>query len=302
MITNRDIAPDLTLNEVRYVNVNAPGAANQPSAGKHPDRGCFASLAYAVTQVPADTLIRVIEGHTEDIETAHAWDFAAAGIWVQGRGWKGTRPTFTFKTSVDAQVKLDQSSCVLENLLFVNEIDALVNPILLDAEDCALFGVEIREDTAVEAIDYVVVNTAAHRCEITDLKIKGEGSGDNGESGINVLAATEVLIKNPYISGGFGTAAIENETACTEILVVGGPESVLWNKSADVAYTMAANATGSIKGPTGVRLATNTNNITEALVPGKCQVFDTGAHFIGFVNADGEADMQWNGDRTTDAA
>lgn len=291
-----------TFNDVLYVDSNATSADDSEGAGKHPTKKPFATVAYAVTQAPANTIIRVMPGHTEALVAAHEWDFAAAGIWVQGLGWGSKRPTFTFGTSTAAQVLIDQASTVLQNLLFINEIDALAAGISLAATDCRLLGIEYREDGAYEAVNVITATNAADRCLIDDITIIGEGTGDNAVAAINLASPDHFTIRNFYIHTAGSVACIDAVTACTHLMIDGAAGSFIWAEENVAIKDVTGNSTGWIKGPIAIRLATNGANIDEAIVPGKTQVYQTGGNLIGIVNAQGESELMWPGTPSTDDA
>jgi hypothetical protein len=288
---------------VRYVDGNHAGAGDVSGVGQL-DRP-YASLAYALSDVPMDTLVYVAPGHSENVTQTWAW--GAAGVYVRGLGWGGRRPTFTFTANVRAMI--DQPSCVLDNLLFLNAYDGNASLVQAstDAPDCTLRNLEIRDEGSVEAISYVVL--LGDRPIVDGISIIGYAGGSSCQCGIKGNTPANGVIRNFYIEGNFSGAAIWNNPGpWFDFNIFGGDGSIIWNKhSNDIAidYDHQSSAKGTIMGPIGIRLADDAANVTECIpaaeaVPARyMHIFQKA---IQVVNANGEAGMTWNGTASTDDA
>lgn len=309
----------LTLKDVRYVDSTRSGAVDTPNFGKHHDKNPWATLKYALTQADANTLIRVMPGHTESISVAPTtidtgdpttYMFANVGVWVQGMGWGAQRPTITFDTVVGAGLRLDRASCVLQNLLLLSGIDDLTKPVEMYAADGTLLDMEWRDASAMETVDVIWIVSGGTRCVIDGIIVRGNSGGNSGQSAIHIDGADDIIVTNFDLFGDYQTGVIENvgdECLRCRILggngrFIGGTGSRIWTDAPeDLAIALDTNATGYIEGPIGIRLKDNAANIDQAIVPGKCQVYNTTGKVIGIVNADGESELQWPGTPSTDA-
>jgi|GEM_PF-2753526 len=291
-----------TFNPPRYVDSTATAAKDAAGFGKEISRP-YATIAFAVTDCPADTALVVLPGHTESVSAADAWKFKNSGVWVMGLGWGARRPTITFGTSTAAQIKLSKASTVLQNLLFVNSLDALVLPLLIGADDCAMLDFEYRENLGVQAVTTINISVGIDRCLLENFKILGDTAAP-ATSGIVVQQSNkDCVIRDFWIEGNYTDGCIDNNNVGVQrLMIIGGKGSYARNSNSnDQIINLSATATGFIAGPMALRLADNAANITESIVGAAMQIYASGAFEIGVVNADGEAALQWNGVKSTDA-
>jgi len=290
-----------TLKDILYVDAHADGAQDLAGWGDDPFKRPFATVAFAVTQASYDTLVRVMPGHTEVINSANEWDFANVGIWVQGMGWGARRPTFTFATSTLAQVLLDKPSSTLENLLFKSTIDALVIGIRNTAADCKILNCEYREETTAEAI--AALSIEGDRTLVDGIKIRGEGSSDQASALITIKSCDGAILRNFDLKGGGAGGVLRTiAVAPTNLKIDGGRGSYIWTMVDDLAIKCVAATKGSINGPIRIRLHTDAANLDECIVPTDMQVYQEAANHIGVVNADGESEWNWPGTISLDEA
>jgi hypothetical protein len=105
---------------VRYVDSNGDGAHDAASAGSHPDKGAFKTVSYAVSVIPANTLLVIRENHAEtaSYDGAHfLWN--AAGIKLLGLGIGDERPMLTLEGSL-TKIYATQHNLAFINLRFIN--------------------------------------------------------------------------------------------------------------------------------------------------------------------------------------
>jgi hypothetical protein len=259
MIYSRDIASDAAIktsqlqghgfglaairtffnvNEVRYVDSNGDGAADQPSAGKHPDKGAFLTVAYAVTQVPANTVLVVRELHTETIVAADAWLWAQAGVKVVGCGTGTERPTFTFTTAAAATILLDKANTVLMNLRFINGIASQTTMIDMMAAGCQIIGCHFQVgDATTQAATAVRFSTGGDDCSVL---------GNRFVTTI-VVAVDSAEIAYNKIYGDFELACIYNPTATAATLLDIHHNRLTNLQAGDHAIWLVSACTGTIE-------------------------------------------------------
>ena len=287
-------------------------AVDRPGGGtvRHP----LKTIRYAVAIALADTLVLALPGHTETIDQDN-WTWNAEGIWVRGLGPGGRRPTLTFTTSVDATLQINRSNSVLENLLFVNDVNGLTYGIQgarQDAESTTITGVclydiEYRDLADKETATPIILLSNAY--VVDGLRIIGNVGQSLGTRGLVGNRGTDVLIRNFHIDGYYPQGPIRNVVGPELNKVIdGGEGSYIWQRSSedcDLAIDVDTACTGSINGPIRIRLATDTNNIDECIRehgdPGPdMQFYNKGANIISVVNADGESGCPWPGTPSVD--
>lgn len=246
----------------------------------------------------AGDIILVCPGHTETVTAAGGITADVAGVKIIGLGRGSDRPTINFTTAVTASFLISAANVMVENILFTGGIDALTNPVHVQAADVLLKDIETRDVTG-QATDFIVTTAAADRLKIKGWKHDG-ATAAGAATAISIVGGDNIEIDDFDIDGNFSTAAIENVTTAATNLKVGARSScdnlVRNRNSADVLFTAVATTTGYVNNIFG-RLADNAANITEALVGADMQFGPN----LPIVNADGEAAIQWNGTASTDA-
>lgn len=258
----------------------------------------FPTIDHAVGHCTANRgdIIMVKPGHTETVTAAAGLVLDVAGVAVVGLGTGSNRPTVNFTTAVGADMDVTAANVTLVNLLFTGGVDALTNPVHIAAADCALINCETRDVTG-QATDFIVTTAAANRLLIDGWVHRGAAAA-GAETAISIVGGDGITIRNFWIDGNFGTAAIENvTTAATNISIYGErPSYIRTRNAADVAVTLVATATGNVGPNLYVRLQDNAANVTEAIVAADGNIYGP----IHIVNADGELGLNWNGTATVD--
>jgi len=262
-----------------------------------------ASLDDAINNCAADegAIIYLMPNHAESVTSAGAIAFDTAGVKVVGLGKGAARPTFTFSTAVTASITIT-ASCWLENILFVNGIDNLTNPINIAAADVVIKDCECRDDNAsYHCDDFILTTAAANRLQIIDHVHQASGGNTGAQTAISIVGGNDIIIIPKHIDGDFATACIENVTTACDTLRVFGRASRLGylrnRNSADVCVTCVATTKGHIGPHLYGRLADNAANITEAFVGADMEFFLP----IEIVNLDGESSVGTNISASTDA-
>lgn len=243
-------------------------------------------------------IIVVLPGHVETITAAAGVAMDVAGVTVLCLGSGSLRGQFNFTTAVGASIKVTAANCAIIGALCTGGIDALTNPLDIEAADFKFYGCETRDVTG-QATDFIVTTAAADRLHIRDWFHNGAAAA-GADTAISIVGGDHIVIEDFEIVGNFAVSAIENvTTAATNYRIGGGGRPCrFWNKnSADVCVTMVAGAAGAIMGPIDAMLTDNAANITEAFVATGGQFFQP----IRIVNLAGESSMETNITASTDA-
>jgi len=231
---------------VFWVDSTNSNAGDTSGHGSEPD-GPFASINYAVTQCTAskgDTII-AMPGHVETVTAAGGLAFGVIGVKVIFQGEGSSRATINFTTAASADMDITAANVSLIGPRFLVGVDALTNPIHIAAADCLIKDAEWYDAPAKAAIDCVVATAAASRLVIDGWKFFASTTGTQKQSSIQVGAAANVVLKNIWIAGDFGTGNIENGTAWANVLIA---DVVLENTNVGPVpgITLAATATGNV--------------------------------------------------------
>lgn len=256
----------------------------------------FSTIDAAIGACVADRgdVILVAPGHTETVTAAGGVTVDVAGVSIIGLGRGSLRPTVNFTTAVGASFKVTAANVLVQNILFTGGIDALTNPVHIDAADCTLLDIETKDVTG-QATDFIVTTANADRLRIERWRHLGAAAA-GAETAISIVGGDAIVIKDFWINGNFGTAAIENvTTAATNITIRDG--YAYTRNAADVIVTLVATATGFVGPNICARLTDNAANITEAFVGAAAVFFQP----INIVNLAGESSMQTNITASTDA-
>jgi hypothetical protein len=283
---------------VYFVDSGHANASNSNS-GKKPSQP-LATLVQAIANATASQgdVIVLAAGHTETVIAAGTVTLSKAGITIVGMGRGADRPTINFTTAVTASFLVTGASCRVINVLFTGGIDALTNPIHVQAADFQMLGCETRDVTG-QATDFIVTTAAADRLHIKDWFHNGAAAA-GADTAISIVGGDHIVIEDFELLGNFAVAGIENvTTAATNIRIGGGDKPChIWTKNAaDVAVTLHASATGQIGPNINARLTDNAANITEAFVAAAGVFYQP----INIVNLAGESSMQTNITASTDA-
>ena len=200
--------------------------------GRNPDAPC-ATLDYAIglcTASKADR-IYVMPGHAETLVAAAGVALDVAGVKVVGIGQGRNRPVFTFGTDVAASFNISAASCWVENLVFVNAIDAQTAMVNVTAANVTIKDCEfVLADASTQAVIGILASAAADR--LTLEKLWMHGTSDAGcDHAISCGATDDTLIKDCIICGAFDVGGlIENSAAAINFNVLG---NTLINRTAD---------------------------------------------------------------------
>lgn len=258
---------------IRFVDGNNSTAADRAGYGKDFDLNPWATIAYAVTQAPKNSILMVAPSHTETVSDADYWPFGNSGVTVVGMGQADARPTITFDTATDAQILLDLASTSLFNMKFVAGLDDIVQLFSITAAACQIIGCYIDQEGGLGATEAARVaigldNVAADRCRIIGNRIRSTATGAN--SAIKIATAVdEPEIGFNYVHGDFADACIHNPTANVATLLDIHHNRLTQLQSDDHAIELVSACTGlisyNIVNSSLAALATKT-----AIDPGAC--------------------------------
>lgn len=240
-------------------------------------------------------IIVVMPGHTETVTAAAGVALDVAGVTIIGLGSGTNRPTVNFTTAVGASFKVTANNCTVKNILFTGGIDALTNPIHVDAADFHLLDCTYRDVTG-QATDVILTTANANRMLIQNFKYDGAtAAGTN--AGIAIVGGDGITIDGLIMDGNFAVAGIDVRTTATTDLQIQNVKFRTRNAADIFLKDTVTASTGQIGPNIYLQLQDNAANITESI---------TGATFVQFdniyvVNLAGEKAMLINTTASTDA-
>lgn len=279
-------------NDVKWVDSN--GSANGQGTYQRP----FSTIDAAVGDCTASKgdIILAKAGHTETVTAAAGLALDVAGISVIGLGNKRNRPVVNFTTATTASMKVSAANVLVENIRFTGGIDALANPIHVDAADFTMTDWTYTDVTG-QCTDCVLTTANADRMELANFEYDGAtAAGTN--AAIAIVGGDGIKIHDFIMDGNFAVGGIDIRTTATTDLKVWNCISFRTRNAADIFIVDTITAsTGQIGPNVYIRVADHAANVTEAC---------TGATFvymqpIVIVNLAGEVGMETNITATTDA-
>lgn len=181
-----------------------------------------ATLDYAIGLCTANNGDRIYlaPGHAETLTGASDITIDIAGLEIVGVGVGNDRAKFTFGTDVGASIVISAASVKLINIVGIAGLDALTNPIHIQAADCCI-DMEWRDGSAsIEAVRAILGTSAADRLKI-NLKYLGYTGGSGATNAIKLVGTDNAEI-NLWVYGQFTTAIVEfHTTLCSNIKING---------------------------------------------------------------------------------
>lgn len=255
------------------------------------------TIDYAIGRCSASygSVIVVLAGHTETVTAAAGVALDVAGVQIVGCGTGRNRPVVNFTTAVGASFKVTAANCSVRNIRFTGNIDALTNPIHVDAADFTLADCEWTDVTG-QATDVVLTTANADRLRITNFRYDGAtAAGTN--AGIAIVGGDRIVIDGLNMDGNFAVGGIDVRTTATTDLEVRNVTFRTRNAADIFLVDTVTGSTGMIGPSIYLRLQDNAANITEAITGGTFVLFDN----IYVVNNAGEKAMLINTTASTDA-
>jgi hypothetical protein len=264
-----------------------PGTFTQP----------FATIDYAIGKCAANRgdIIMVKPGHTETVSAAGGITLDVAGVAIVGLGLGSLRPTINF-TATDSTFLMSAANCLIHNLLFAGEIDAVVSPIVVSAADNIINRCELRDVTG-QMTDGILTTAGATRLQILNHVHNGAAAAGTNAA-IAIVGGSGIEITIDRMDGNFAVGGIDVRTTATTDLFIHDVKYFRTRNAADIFLVDTITAsTGQIGPDINLRLNDNAANITEAITGATFVVIDP----VYVVNLAGEKGLLINWTASTDA-
>ena len=268
-----------TTGSVYYVDSGSGAAANTGDASDE----ALITIDAAINKCTASKgdIIYVMPGHAETVSGAAGIAADVAGISIIGLGRGTDRPQVTL-SATDSTVTVTAANVSIQNIHFINDIDALVVGIPVTAAHCRIQGCLFDDATASkQTIHWITLSAAADYFEC--IGCEHHGSDTAGSTAfITGAAADHVTIRSLVSHGDFAAANIDMSAAWTDCLI---EDCALENANAvDVNIEGYASATGQVR-YNSCMIATN-GQVTWINTPGTLALFENYG-----VNLGGETGM-----------
>jgi len=268
-----------TTGSVYYVDSGSGAAANTGDASDE----ALITIDAAINKCTASKgdIIYVMPGHAETISGAAGIAADVAGISIIGLGRGTDRPQVTL-SATDSTVTVTAANVSIQNIHFINDIDALVVGIPVTAAHCRIQGCLFDDATASkQTTHWITLSAAADYFEC--IGCENHGSDTAGATAfITGAAADHVTIRSLVSHGDFAAANIDMSAAWTDCLI---EDCALENANAvDVNIEGYASATGQVR-YNSCMIATN-GQVTWINTPGTLSLFENYG-----VNLGGETGM-----------
>jgi hypothetical protein len=219
-----------------WVDSNGPG----PGASKGSYQRPYSTVAQALNLAAANDTIWIKSGHVETISAAGGWTLSVTGLKIIGLGVGSERPQITFGTSTGASVLFSAAGCALLNIIGLSGINALTNPINIQASDCSI-DIEWRDATSLEALRAVLTNASAVNLTI-NLKYIGLIGSTTNVNAIRLVGAANIRINIDYYG--------KPTTAVIEFLTTAGVNTFITGiiNNASASTTHAKNIVDTVTG------------------------------------------------------
>lgn len=230
-------------------NADAPGYGTKEKP--------FKTIDYAIGKCTASNgdAIYVLPGHTEAVAAAGGITLDVAGVSIYGLGKGSLRPTVTLGTATTASVVVSAADCLIDNILFVANLDNVATCFTISGKDCTIQNCEFR-DTSSALHFYSCILTSATNNEADGLQVlncKRTALATGSLAFISILGNNDRvrIINNVVDSAGTGDVG---HFIIMSSKVMKGAE-ISWNRmtiTGDAAATVGIFATGSSTTSTGV--------------------------------------------------
>lgn len=214
---------------IRYVH--SGGSSSGPG---HSPETAYSTIDAAISACTADNgdVVVVLEDHTESIVGAAGIALDVAGVRVVGLGVGRNRPRITFTTDVAASCDVSAARCSLENLVFINGIDAQTAMVNVSAADVSILNCEMQTgDGTTQTVLGVLTTAGATRLRIEGCHIHGLVTAGT-TSQISIVGGDSLVIKDNIIVGACATTGNISAatTASLNGTIIG---NVIQNQTAD---------------------------------------------------------------------
>jgi hypothetical protein len=254
----------------------------------------FATIQQAVDAALSGRgdIIYVLPNHVETVTAQGGLTLNKANLTIIGLGHGAYRPTVNFTTAVSASMLVSAAGVCVDNFLFTGSVDALTNPIHIQAADFKFYNCETRDTASAQATDFIVTTDAADRLHIRDWKHLGHASA-GADTALSIVGCDDIVVEDFEIYGNFAVAGIEQVTTAGNRHRYGGGKKwcYIWTEHAkDVAITLKSDTTGHVGPNINAMLQDNAANFTGAFVGAAAQFFQP----LNIVNLVGESSAVTN--------
>jgi hypothetical protein len=175
----------------------------------------FATIDYAVGKCTASrgACIIALPGHVETVVAANGLALDVAGINLFGVGQGSLQPRINFTTAVSASMRVSAANILMSNFRFTGGIDALTNPIDIQASDFSLLNSQYTDVTG-QATDVILSTAAADRITIGSWRHNGAAAA-GANAGIAIVGGDSHHIYDIYADGNFAVAFLDIRTTAT---------------------------------------------------------------------------------------
>jgi len=166
--------------------------------------------------------ILLSSGYTETVSAAGDIDFDVAGSKLIGLGVGDARPKITFDTVDTADMDFGADNLLVENIIFVNDVDGLNEPLDIEAsvDNVTFRNCEFRDDTAAKQTDAWFV-TAATNTNLQILDCRHVGSDTAGATAfVTFVGGSKHVVKGLKSNGDFSAANIRILTTLTSDILI----------------------------------------------------------------------------------
>jgi hypothetical protein len=200
-----------------YAGGNGAGTFDSP----------FSTVANALTACTASAgdVIIMKQGHAESIVAAAGWACSKIGVTIVGLGAGALKPLITLKTSAAATILVSAASVTFINFDTTTAVDELVTTFDVEADSCALYGVNYRETSAsYQSITWLTTTTAGTNLTVDGCRLKQVTACAGNGFAITLTGADDARITNNFISwlgtdnAGSGSIGMKT-TACLRVFI-----------------------------------------------------------------------------------
>jgi hypothetical protein len=205
-----------TTGSVFYVDSGSGAAANTGDASDE----ALITIDAAVNKCTASKgdIIYVMPGHAETVSGAAGIAADVAGISIIGLGRGTDRPQVTLSATAST-VTVTAANVSIQNIHFINDVDALVVGIPVTAAHCRIQGCLFDDATAAKNTNHwITLSAAADYFECIGCENHGTDTAGN-TAFITGAAADHVTIRGLVSHGDFAAANIDMSAAWTDCLI-----------------------------------------------------------------------------------
>lgn len=174
----------------------------------------------ASTTYPGDVII-VLPQHTEDLDAATDLVADIAGLHIIGLGSGSDRPRLDY-TGTAGSILVSGAGTTIENIIFENQIDSVVECVDIGADDVTIKNCEFRDGTGTSGLIFIMADGAntADRFKCYDTTFTFLSGTENGDVGIEFDDAQDgVELVGLRFYGDYDESCIISDAVCTNMLI-----------------------------------------------------------------------------------